>query len=416
MILLRILKESFLFAIHALITNKLRTVLSLLGVTIGIFAIIAVLSAVDSLESNVKTQLSELGDDVVYIQKWPWGGDGNTPWWKYMNRPNPTLREFNKLERNFNSADAIAITFVTNASTIKYKNNSVSDVQILSTSDRFEDFGGFEIEKGRFLSFNEFNSGSPVAVLGADVAKGLFEKLNPIGKSIKLFGRKVKVIGVLEKQGSSMIGSSKDQNIILPINFIGKLYNLNEGNLGSYITVKPLSSVGVEQLKDELTGSMRSLRRLRPKQEDNFALNEISMLSSSLEQFFKVLNAAGILIGGFSILVGGFGIANIMFVSVKERTNIIGIQKSLGAKNYFILSQFLVESVVLSLLGGIFGLGMVFILMEFISNVADVNIFLGFRNILMGVGISVTIGLLAGIIPAWLGAKMNPVDAIRTGI
>jgi putative ABC transport system permease protein len=390
--------------------------LSLLGVTIGIFAIIAVLSAVDSLESNVKTQLSELGDDVVYIQKWPWGGDGNTPWWKYMNRPNPTLREFNKLERNFNSADAIAITFVTNASTIKYKNNSVSDVQILSTSDRFEDFGGFEIEKGRFLSFNEFNSGSPVAVLGADVAKGLFEKLNPIGKSIKLFGRKVKVIGVLEKQGSSMIGSSKDQNIILPINFIGKLYNLNEGNLGSYITVKPLSSVGVEQLKDELTGSMRSLRRLRPKQEDNFALNEISMLSSSLEQFFKVLNAAGILIGGFSILVGGFGIANIMFVSVKERTNIIGIQKSLGAKNYFILSQFLVESVVLSLLGGIFGLGMVFILMEFISNVADVNIFLGFRNILMGVGISVTIGLLAGIIPAWLGAKMNPVDAIRTGI
>ncbi|MCK5908217.1 MAG: FtsX-like permease family protein, partial [Flavobacteriales bacterium] len=222
-------------------------------------------------------------------------------------------------------------------------------------------------------------------------------------------------IGVFVKEGSSLIGGSKDQEVYVPIGFLRRLYNLNEGRLGSYIMVRPQKEMGMAQLKDELTGRMRSIRRLRPREDDNFALNELSVLSGNLDEFFGVLNMAGILIGGFSILVGGFGIANIMFVSVRERTNIIGIQKALGAKNYFILSQFLVESVVLSLLGGLVGLALVFGLTFLASDLAGMNIFLGPRNIFVGIGISVTIGLLAGVIPAWMGAKMNPVDAIRTG-
>ena len=415
MILLRILKESVFFALHSLLSNKLRTFLSLLGVTIGIFAIIAVLAAVDSLETNVRGELSDLGDDVVYVQKWPWGGGGNAPWWKYMNRPNPTYKDFQKLTKTFYKADAIAMAVYPKGQTIKYANNSVSDVQVVSVSNSFQDFGAMNLSSGRFFSTTESNNGNGVAVLGAEIAEGLFEQLDPVSKYIKVFGRKLRVIGVFEKEGSSMLGNSKDQEIYIPLGYIRKLYNLNEGKLGSYIMVRPKKEMGMAQLKDELTGRLRSIRRLRPREDDNFALNELSVLSGNLDQFFGVLNIAGILIGGFSILVGGFGIANIMFVSVRERTNIIGIQKALGAKNYFILSQFLVESVVLSLLGGLVGLALVFGLTFLASDLVGMNIFLGIRNIFIGIGISVTIGLLAGVIPAWMGAKMNPVDAIRTG-
>ncbi len=415
MILLRILKESVFFALHSLMTNKLRTFLSLLGVTIGIFAIIAVLAAVDSLETNVRGELSDLGDDVVYVQKWPWGGGGDMPWWKYMNRPEPTYKDFQKLTKSFKKADAIAMAVYPRSQTIKYKNNSVSDVQVVSVSYTYQDFGALDLSVGRFFSSSEANNGSNVAILGSEISSGLFEEINPIGRYIKVFGRKLRVIGVFAKEGSSVIGNSKDQEVYVPLGFIRKQYNLNEGKLGGYIMVRPNKGMEMTQLKDELTGRLRSIRRLRPRDSDNFALNELSVLSSNLDQFFGVLNLAGILIGGFSILVGGFGIANIMFVSVRERTNIIGIQKALGAKNYFILSQFLVESVVLALLGGLFGLAMVYGLSFVASDLSGMNIFLGSRNIVIGVGISVSIGLLAGVIPAWMGAKMNPVDAIRTG-
>ncbi|MEN8136830.1 MAG: ABC transporter permease [Bacteroidota bacterium] len=414
MILLRIFKESVLFALHALVTNKLRTFLSLLGVTIGIFAIISVLSAVDSLETNIRSELASLGDDVVYVQKWPWG-EGGAEWWKYMNRPEATYKDYQKLTSNFNKADAVAMAVYPPSQTVKYKNNSVSEVQVIPISYTFQDFGAMDLSSGRYFSHTESNNGSNVALIGAEISKGLFESSDPLGKYIKVFGRKIRVIGVFEKEGSSLLNNSKDQRVYVPLNFIRKQYNLNEGRLGSYIMVRPKEGIGIEQLKDELTGAMRSIRRLRPREKDNFALNELSVLSSGLDEFFGVLNIAGILIGGFSILVGGFGIANIMFVSVKERTNIIGIQKSLGAKNYFILSQFLVESVVLALLGGLFGLGMVFGLTFMASEFAEMEIFLGVKNIIVGIAISVSIGLIAGIIPAWMGAKMNPVDAIRTG-
>jgi len=379
------------------------------------FAIIAVLSAVDSLETNVRGELSALGDDVVYIQKWPWGGGGNSPWWKYMNRPEPTYKDFQKLSRSFKKADAIAMAVHPPRQTIKYKTNSVSDVQIIPVSHTYQEFGSMDLEKGRYFSFTESNNGRNIAILGADIASGLFENLDPVGRYVKIFGRKLRVIGVFVKEGESMIGNSKDQKVLVPLNFIRKQYNLNEGRLSGQIMVRPQKGMGMAQLKDELTGRMRSIRRLSPREEDDFSLNELSVITSNLDEAFKALNIGGILIGGFSILVGGFGIANIMFVSVRERTNIIGIQKSLGAKNYFILSQFLVESVVLSLLGGILGLAMVYLLILAASNMAGMELFLGFRNIMIGLSISVSIGLIAGIIPAWIGAKMNPVDAIRTG-
>ncbi|MCK5781305.1 MAG: ABC transporter permease [Flavobacteriales bacterium] len=413
MIMLRILKESVFFAVHSLISNKLRTFLSLLGVTIGIFAIISVLAAVDSLETNVRGELAALGDDVIYVQKWPWDGGG--AWWKYINRPEVTYKEFKKLSNDFPYAEAVAMSVHPPSQTIKFKNNSVSSVQVVPVSYSFQQFGLMNLSDGRYFSYSESNNGSGVAVLGSEINKGLFQDSDPIGKSIKVFGRKIRIIGVFEKEGTSLIGGSKDQEVYVPLNFIRKLYNLNEGKLRGEITVKAKEGVGVVQLRDELRGKMRAIRRLRPKDDDNFALNELSVLSNGLDEFFGVLNLAGILIGGFSILVGGFGIANIMFVSVRERTNIIGIQKSLGAKNYSILTQFLVESVILSLLGGIIGLAMVFVLTIIASEFAEMELFLGVRNIIVGVGISVSIGLIAGIVPAWMGAKMNPVDAIRTG-
>ena len=416
MILLRILKESVLFAISALVSNKVRTILSLLGVTIGIFAIISVLTAVDSLEHKVRADLSDLGEDVVYIQKWPWGGGGNMPWWKYMNRPNPTYKDYLQLSKKYKNADAICIGMHPGSKSIKYKTNSVNSVDIVAVSHTFKDFGAIDISDGRFFSPVESSNGNNVVVLGADISNGIFDGIDPIGKYVKIFGRKLRVIGVFKKEGTSTLGNSKDQQAFVPLVFLRKQYNINAGQLGSYIMVRPKKGISITQLKDELTGKMRSIRRLRPKEDDDFSLNELSVISGNLESFFGILNMAGILIGGFSILVGGFGIANIMFVSVRERTNIIGIQKSLGAKNYFILSQFLVESVILSLLGGIFGLAMVYGITFVITKVSGMEIFLGLNNIMIGLSISVSIGLIAGIVPAWLGAKMNPVDAIRTGI
>jgi putative ABC transport system permease protein len=201
--------------------------------------------------------------------------------------------------------------------------------------------------------------------------------------------------------------------VIIPVNYCKTLVDLNE--IGTTIAVKAKPLVSNEELKDELTGIMRSIRKLKPSAEDNFAINETDIISKAFEGLFGVIATVGWIIGGFSLLVGGFGIANIMFVSVKERTNIIGIQKALGAKNYFILFQFLFEAVFLSLIGGIVGLLIVFILTIIVSAATEFHLTMTAGNVFLGAGVSAVIGLLSGIIPAWSASKLNPVEAMRTG-
>lgn len=409
----KLLRESLIFAYTAIISNKLRTILTLSGITIGIFSIITVFSVVDSMERQIRTSIASLGDNVVYIQKWPWSFGGEYPWWKYVNRPVPKLEETDEILRRTEVADAVVFFAMTNK-TVEHLNSSIKNTSISGFTSDYEKISNFDIKYGRFFSPVEFAAGRNVAVLGHDVSENLFQNTNPIGKQIKFAGRRVKVVGVLESEGTDFVGNSHDEMVLIPINFMASFMDVNHERNGSHIIVKGKNGITVEQLKNELTGVMRAIRRLKPSADDNFSLNEVSLLTTGFDGLFSILSIAGWIIGGFSILVGGFGIANIMFVSVKERTSIIGIQKALGAKKYFILLQFLIEAVLLSLIGGAFGLLIVFFITWAISGAFDTNFMLTLPNILLGLNVSAIIGVVSGFVPAYTAANLDPVEAIRS--
>jgi putative ABC transport system permease protein len=416
MIFLKIFQESFRFAIQALIGNKLRTLLSLLGVTIGIFAIISVFAVVDSLERNIRTSVESLGDNVVFVQKWPWSMGGDYPWWKYYQRPLPTIQELASLEQRLEKAEAVAFVAGAGNKTAKYQSNDVEGVGVAAVSHGYQNVYGFELSSGRYFSIMESTTGKPVAIIGYNIAQSLFEGDSPLGKSIKFMGNKATIIGVFKKTGDSVIGSSDDDNIVIPVKYGRNFIRLNSESTNPMFMVKAKQGVSNEQLKDDLTRVMRSVRRLSPKVDDDFALNETSIISKGIDVLFNVIDLAGIIIGGFSLLVGGFGIANIMFVSVKERTNIIGIQKAIGAKNHFILLQFLFEAILLCLLGGVIGLSIVYGGTLLASYYIDFEIYLSANNIFSGLLVSVLIGVISGLIPAITASKLDPVEAIRSGM
>ncbi len=411
---LTLLKESIVFAWQALVSNKLRTFLSLLGITIGIFAIITVFTVVDSLERNIRNSVQSLGDNVVFVMKWPWTFGPNYPWWKYMNRPVPEYVELAEVLRKTKSAEVVGFR-VSAAKTLKFESNSVQNATVSGWSFDYGKIKQFDIADGRYFREDEVVGGYNVVILGSAIAAGLFQKgENPIGKTIKVAGRNCKVIGLAKKEGESMLGNSMDNQAIVPYGFARLIMDVKSETSDPFIAAKAKPGVTNAQLKEELTGVMRSIRGLKPMVDDDFALNETNLLSQNFDGLFDIVGIAGAIIGGFSILVGGFGIANIMFVSVRERTNIIGIQKSLGAKNYFILSQFLFEAVFLSVIGGVLGLILIYLLTFAAHGVIDMEITLTRSNIILGLTISVLIGVISGFIPAYGASQLDPVEAIRT--
>ena len=411
-VLARLIIESFRFAISALVVNKVRTLLSLLGITIGIFSIISVFSVFDSLEKEIRDEIDSLGDNVVFIQKWPWMMGGNDyPWWKYWQRPEASMREMHELESRMNSAEGFAF-MVTVQRDVSYLNTTVQGTQINIVSHDFARVMTLDIAEGRYFTQLESQSGRNVILIGSELAEALFPNTDPINKSIKVFGLRMTVIGVMKKEGENIFGNSNDKTAFVPVNFARNVIDLRE--MGSSIMVRGKKGITNEQLKDELVGNLRSIRKLKPTAEENFAINEMDIITKGFDQFFGVVAIVGWIIGGFSLLVGGFGIANIMFVSVKERTNQIGIQKSLGAKNYFILLQFLIEAIFLSVMGGIVGLGIVFGLSVLISSTTSFPMLLSLCNIVLGLSVSAFIGLVSGFIPAWTASRLDPVEAMRS--
>jgi len=413
-IYLRLIFESFRFAWQALRANLLRTILSLLGVTIGIFAIISVFTIVDSLERNIRNSVNFLGNNVIYIQKFPWSFGPDFPWWRYFKRPSANLREFRLLDRKLVNDEGVAIFWARGGNTLKYRNNSMSEINLQGVSYQFNKVSDVPVEQGRYFTVQDVDAGRSVIIIGYQIAQNLFPNQEPLGKVIKIKGLRFTVIGVMEKQGDSFMGMpTNDKNAFLPYGAFNKLYSIGQQGREPTVAIKGRETdIGLQELEYEIRGVMRNIRGLKPRDEDNFALNRPEMVADQISSMFKVIGFAGWVIGGFSILVGGFGIANIMFVSVKERTNVIGIQKSLGAKNYFILFQFLFESVFLSLIGGGIGILLVFLLTLIPQEAMELLLSVG--NVTLGLGVSVVIGVLSGIIPAVLASNLDPVIAIRS--
>lgn len=411
---LKILWSSLGMALSELRVNKLRTFLSLLGITIGIFCIIAVLTVTDSMESSIRKDLKSMGTNVIYLQKWPWDGDGD--WWKYVGRPEPQYSEMKLIKDKVASADAVTYLFSSSGRKIEYGIDYMENVELLAVTMDLEKMQSVDIAMGRYFSPSELVTGSNVIVLGANVWEGLFFTPEAaLGKVVRFAGRNCKVVGVLKKKGDSMLGGVfGDNTILMPYLFARTIID-ERRYADPFYMIRAKEGVAVGQLKDDLTGAMRAIHRLKPGQDNDFALNEITTAQDELESIFGVINLGGWIIAGFALIVGGFGIANIMFVTVKERTNIIGLKKAIGARPGIILLEFLFEAVMLCMIGG--GLGL---LMVYGSAKLAQNMFSGFEialstgNIILGLSISAIVGVLAGFIPAFSASRLNPVVAIRS--
>ncbi len=410
--LFRLLKEGFLFGLNSIYVNKLRTFLSLFGITIGIFSIISVFTILDWMEKSIRDSISSLGDNVLYVTKWPWGLNTNLQWWDIIKWPAVSKSDYQAVLNKSTKAKYACLTVI-QPEPIKYRKNLASDINIYAVSNDFENIRSFEIGDGRYFSPEEIASGRNEIILGAMLAERLFDNEDPVGKQVTVAGKRTNVIGVFTKEGTGGIGDNGlDDMAVIPLNFGKTFINMKNLFLNSTLMIKAKNGVSAQDLSDETTMILRAARRLRPDMNDDFSINRASLISQSFDAVFAGINIGGWVIGGFAILVGGFGIANIMFVSVRERTNIIGIQKALGAKKFFILQQFLVESVLLSVIGGLLGVLLVFCATLVVNYLYEMHIYLTAGNTILAIFISAIIGIVAGYAPAYTAAKMNPVDAM----
>lgn len=409
-------------AFKELNASKMRSFLSLFGISIGILCLISVFSAVDSLEQNIKKSITSLGGDIIYIGKWPWlMTKGDYPWWKYVQRPEINSADFYALDGTVKTAESMALWMFVNTLTLKNDDEYIEDINTFAITQDYNIVREFEIEYGRYFSNLEFEKESSKIILGHEVAKTLFTNLrNAIGKKITIDGMPIEIIGILKKEGADVLGINKGfglDNTVYVTEVLASTYmNVKKGT-DPNILVKAKENIPLDEVEAELVGKMRIVRRLSPKQDDNFSLNKINVFTKAFEPIFTTMFMIGILIGGFSIIVGVFGIANIMFVSVKERTSIIGIKKALGAKRIYILLEFFIEALLLSLFGGIIGLVAVislFKLMNMVMADSGFILIISQKNMLIGIGVSVMSGIIAGYIPAYLASKMKPIEAMRT--
>jgi putative ABC transport system permease protein len=412
---IEIVTSSFKMALQELWKNKLRTFLSLFGITIGIFCIIGVLAVVNSLEHNIQNEVKSLGTNTIYLDKWDYtaGGGPDYPWWKFVNRPSPKYEEMKQIKERTPSAKYAAFK-IELRDNLEFQDNVLSGTVLLGISEQFKDIQPIEIQNGRYISDAEFDRGSNVLVIGVDVAEKLFGNADrAVGKEVTAKGKKLQVIGVIKKQGKQMIGGwNFDENLVFPYKFARNI--MDEKRSDQLILVQGQDNLSSKLLKDDLTGTMRALHKLTPTKEDDFALNDVNDFSASISKAFVSLNIGCWAIAALSLIVGMFGVANIMFVSVRERTGQIGLKKAIGAKNRVILTEFLLESAFLCIIGGLIGLTLVFLLTQILTGALKFPVYISTGNMALAIIICIIVGIVAGFIPASQAARMDPVVAIRS--
>lgn len=409
---LNILASSLRLTLQELKNNKLRTALSLTGIAFGIFCIIGVLATVNSLERNIQDEIASLGTNTIYIDKWDYSGGPDLPFWKLRSRPNMKYEEAQMIKDRSDLTESIAF-FMSSTGSISYHNDVLEGVGVYGINQGQIEIQPMDFAAGRYFSPTEFNSAASVAIIGYNNAEKLYGTAErALGKMVEVKGRKVNIVGIIAKSGKDGIGFNFDECLMLPYKFCKQLFE--ERNTNPVIIVKGKKDVPTVALSDELRGIMRQIRRLSPTAEDNFSLNSVEAFSKAVSGFFVILNVVGSIIGGISLVVGMFGIANIMFVTVKERTPVIGLKKAIGAKSSTVLFEFLTEAALLCLMGGTVGIIFVWILTMILSGPLQFPVYISLPLLVMTVILCLVVGILAGIIPARQASKMDPVVAIRS--
>lgn len=407
-------------SLSAIQQNKLRSVLSVLGITIGIYCIVAVYALVHSLEMNINQQFTKYGTNVLFVQKWPWDEfGGNYPWWKYLSRPVSSPTEANFLESKLSKDRAANVAYnFDRQEKVAANGVTLEGTTVVCVSHGYLEIQNLSVETGRLFTLEESSGGQPVAILGSTIAQQLFGGGNAVGSSIRIGNRVCRIIGVCAVEGTSIINNSRDERVFLPLKMGVGMYSFRE-NDNAQVMVQAKAGVDLDDLAVDVTQLMRQYRKLKPGKEANFAVNKMTMITDAVSQLFTQIKNIGIVIGGFAMIVGCFGVANIMFVSVKERTKEIGIQKALGAPHLFIQFQFLLEAIWLCIIGGVIGMFFVWLTFLGLNAVLRETMGEGFALVLsasdaqLGVWVSALVGVVAGFIPATQAARLNPVEAMR---
>lgn len=404
------IKEGLLISLKAIRANKARSVLTTLGIIIGVASVVLMSTAIKGIDQSFQEGVASLGSDNLYIDKWSWFNN-DIPWWEMRNRKHITMEDFNKYKDLAKLPIALAPSSGARQ-TLKYEERSVQFISITGTDFNYINTTNLSFDEGRFFTELESNGGRNVVVLGSEISKKLFPQGGAMNQSIKIGGNRFKVVGVLEEQGSWVMGGwNPDNQAYIPIQNIFKYFSSRHSH-GITINVRADGSQMVDATLEEAIGIMRRIRGLKYNEKNDFSINQQEGLLENINQTVGVIQIAGLLITGLALFVGAIGIMNIMFVSVKERTREIGIRKAIGATKRTILGQFISESAIICLIGGMIGLGVAIIGGMVISQF-DFPVTLDVDAVILAVTISLITGILSGLAPAYTAAKLDPVDALR---
>lgn len=384
----------------------MRSFLATLGIVIGIMTVTILQTTIEGINRAFEKSIAAVGADVLYIQKFEWFGKED--WEVYRNRRDIDLRQYKYFAENIHSAESVSPS-VGRGTSVTYRDFSIDNVFILGTTDEYQKTVGINIDDGRFFTRQESESGWPVCIIGYDVRDAFFENVNPIGKVIQIEGHNFKVIGINEKMGSMLGLFSLDNRIIIPIN---KFFKIFGGKRTITINVKAPSVDALEDLKEEATAVMKRARRVPVGGKADFGVNQQEAFRQTYDQLTSLIKTIGTAITMLSLVVGSIGIANIMFVSVKERTREIGIRKAIGAKRSTILLQFLIEAMTICVIGGFIGLAIAFPI-SLLINAYLLPTAMPPWVAALALFISGIAGIVSGFFPAFGASKLDPVDALR---